>query len=297
MNKLPTNNPRNSVFDYIKIIPQYIAPHFALTKLVYWLAQSKLTIIKNTFIRWFKNRYKVDMSLATNEDATSYETFNKFFTRSLKPEVRPVDPKTNSIVSPVDGTISQIGSINGESIVQAKGHNYSLAQLLGGNNEWCDIFKDGQFTTIYLSPKDYHRIHMPCSGTLKQMTYIPGKLFSVSPLTTRVIPGVFARNERVLCFFDTEFGPLALIMVGAMIVGGMETVWHGVITPPHRDHVNHWEYTDSNAIKSFNKGEEMGRFNIGSTVILLFGNQQIEWKKNLDAEMGVIMGETIAEGK
>ena len=237
------------------------------------------------------------MSLAVNENATSYKTFNQFFTRALKPEVRPIAPDVNSIVSPVDGTISQIGPINDDAIVQAKGHHYSLAQLLGDHNEWCDIFKDGLFTTIYLSPRDYHRIHMPCSGTLKQMTYIPGKLFSVSPLTTRVIPGVFARNERVLCFFETEFGPLALIMVGAMIVGGMETVWHGNITPPHRDRINHWHYTESSPVTPFNKGDEMGRFNIGSTVILLFGKNRIEWNNQLDAEMSVTMGEKIADGK
>ena len=235
------------------------------------------------------------MSLAINEDATSYETFNLFFTRALKPEVRPIDRETNSIISPVDGAVSQAGNIEGDSIFQAKGHQYSLHQLLAGQEQWCDTFRDGSFATIYLSPKDYHRIHMPCSGSLKQMSYVPGKLFSVSPLTTRVVPGVFARNERALCFFDTEFGPMALIMVGAMIVGGMETVWQGAITPPHRDRINHWHYTDTDSSKHFNKGDEMGRFNVGSTVILLYGKDQIKWHEQLTADSSVVMGSKIAE--
>lgn len=236
------------------------------------------------------------MTLAANENATSYETFNHFFTRALKPESRPINSEPDKIISPVDGTVSQTGKIEGEAIFQAKGHLYTLTQLLADQQQWCDTFKDGSFSTIYLSPKDYHRIHMPCSGTLKQMTYVPGKLFSVSPLTTRVIPGVFARNERVLCFFETEFGPLALIMVGAMIVGGMETVWQGSVTPPHRDRINHWHYSDTESVKHFNKGEEMGRFNIGSTVILLFAKNHIEWNKSLNADSNVVLGEKIANG-
>ena len=292
-----TNNHQKSVFDYIKIALQYLAPHFFVTRFVYWLAQSKNALIKNTFIGWFKNNYGVDMSLAINEDSRSYETFNHFFTRALKPEVRPIDQDTNVLVSPVDGAVSQLGKIEGESLLQAKGRNYTLNQLLGNQNDWADIFKNGQFATIYLSPKDYHRIHMPCSGTLKQMTYIPGKLFSVSPLTTRYIDGVFAKNERIICQFDTEFGPMALIMVGAMIVGGMETIWHGSVTPPHRNRINHWHYTENSKVKSLDKGDEMGRFNIGSTVILLFGENQISWSNELTAESEVIMGKKIATKK
>lgn len=282
------------MFDYLKIIPQFIVPHFALTKLVYWFAQSKVPVIKNTFIRWFKNRYKVDMALAVNEDATSFESFNLFFTRALKPEVRPINKNRNSIISPVDGAVSQIGRIDGNAIIQAKGSTYTLERLLAGQKEWCNTFKDGLFSTLYLSPKDYHRIHMPCSGTLKQMTYVPGKLFSVSPLTARVIPSVFAKNERVVCYFETELGPVALILVGAMIVGGMETVWHGSVTPPHGDRINHWYYTDSDSPMNFSKGDEMGRFNIGSTVILLFGKDTIEWSKQVTCESKVIVGQEIA---
>ena len=237
------------------------------------------------------------MSLAANENALNYETFNAFFTRALKPQARPIDDNIQSIISPVDGAVSQIGYINGDSIFQAKGHTYTLDQLLAGQEQWCNTFRNGAFTTLYLSPKDYHRIHMPCSGTLKQMTYVPGKLFSVSPLTARMIPGVFARNERVLCFFETELGPVALIMVGAMIVGGMETVWQGVVTPPHRKRIRHWHYTDPETTKQFNKGDEMGRFNIGSTVILLFKENQIEWNNSVHAESSVIIGQQIATSK
>ncbi len=234
------------------------------------------------------------MSLAVNEDACSYETFNHFFTRALKPEVRPVNNDNNSIISPVDGAVSQIGNIEGDSIFQAKGHNYTLHQLLAGQDHWCKTFHNGSFSTLYLSPKDYHRIHMPCAGRLTQMSYVPGKLFSVSPLTARMIPGVFARNERVLCFFDTKLGPVAVIMVGAMIVGGMETVWQGCITPPHRDRINHWHYTDDESAKDFDKGDEMGRFNIGSTIILLFAENKIKWNENIVSESGVIVGQEIA---
>jgi phosphatidylserine decarboxylase len=283
------------MFDYIKITLQYIAPHFLITRIVYWLAQSKLSFVKNIFIFWFKNNYKVDMSLAANEDAYSYQTFNLFFTRALKPEVRPINPDNKIIISPVDGAVSQIGNIEGDSIFQAKGHNYTLGQLLAGQENWCQTFHNGHFSTLYLSPKDYHRIHMPCAGTLKQMSYVPGKLFSVSPLTARMIPGVFARNERVLCFFETDLGPVAVIMVGAMIVGGMETVWNGVITPPHRDRVNHWHYTDGDTPKQFLKGDEMGRFNIGSTIILLFAENQIQWSKNIGNESSVVVGQEIGQ--
>jgi len=265
-----------------------------VTKLAYWLAKSENSLIKTLFISWFKNHYQVDMSLAENENANSYASFNQFFTRALKPDARPVDPDSTAIVSPVDGSVSQIGKLNGDSILQAKGHYYTLDQLLAGQEEWCSVFNNGSFATLYLSPKDYHRIHMPCSAILKQMTYVPGKLFSVSPLTASVIPGVFARNERVLCFFESDFGPVAVILVGAMIVGGMETIWQGTVTPPHRNRVNHWHYTDRNPKKIFEKGNEMGRFNLGSTVILLFSENQVTWSKEFSAASEIRMGQKIA---
>jgi len=282
------------LLDYIRIIPQYVLPHFVVTKLAYWLAKSENSLIKTLFISWFKNHYQVDMSLAENENANSYASFNQFFTRALKPDARPVDPDSTAIVSPVDGSVSQIGKLNGDSILQAKGHYYTLDQLLAGQEEWCSVFNNGSFATLYLSPKDYHRIHMPCSAILKQMTYVPGKLFSVSPLTASVIPGVFARNERVLCFFESDSGPVAVILVGAMIVGGMETIWQGTVTPPHRNRVNHWHYTDRNPKKIFEKGNEMGRFNLGSTVILLFSENQVTWSKEFSAASEIRMGQKIA---
>ena len=297
MKKQNSNGRQASLFDYIKIIPQYIAPHFLVTRIVFWLAHSRNSLIKNIFISWFKNHYKVDMSLAVNEEPLSFETFNHFFTRTLKPEVRPLCEDSNSIICPVDGAVSQIGNIEGDSIFQAKGHSYSLAQLLAEQGDWCNAFRNGSFTTLYLSPKDYHRIHMPCSGTLKQMTYIPGKLFSVSPLTASMIPGVFARNERVLCFFETELGPMALIMVGAMIVGSMETVWHGCVTPPHGPRIKHWHYTDTQTGKQYDKGAEMGRFNLGSTVILLFAENRISWNEKIVSNSSVIVGQQLATQK
>lgn len=268
---------------------------------MFFLTHSKLRVWKNLFTRWFARQYQVDMSLAENEDLGSYENFNQFFIRPLKPEARPICPETNSIACPVDGTVSQAGNISDESIFQAKGREYSLTELLGSQNEWVDQFRNGNFATIYLSPKDYHRIHMPFDGELKQMTYVPGKLFSVSPATTREIPRLFARNERVVCFFETTAGPMAVILVGAMIVGSMETVWHGTITPPHGKHLSHWNYgstsgEDSKSRKAvkLNKGEELGRFNMGSTVILLFPDGKIEWDAMVQANNGVQMGMKIA---
>ena len=296
----PDNNKAtNSLVDKVKVWPQYLLPHYLLTDLMFLLTRSKLRVWKNSFTRWFVHQYQVDMSLAVEEDPTAYQTFNDFFTRPLKPEVRPVCTEANCVACPVDGTVSQAGTINIESIFQAKGHDFSLTQLLAAQSEWVDKFRNGSYATIYLSPKDYHRIHMPIDGELKQMTYVPGKLFSVSPATTREIPGLFARNERVLCFFDTEFGPLAVILVGAMIVGGIETVWHGSITPPHQKHLGHWYYRapigeEKSQHVALNKGDELGRFNMGSTVILLFAKNRIDWEAAIAANSPTVMGQKIA---
>ncbi len=289
----------NALIDKLKVWPQYLLPHYLLTDFMFFLTHSKLRVWKNKFIRWFARHYQVDMSLAINEDLTAYENFNEFFTRPLKPESRPVCPDSNCVACPVDGTVSQAGVIDHESIIQAKGHHYSLAQLLASQTEWIDKFRNGGFVTIYLSPKDYHRIHMPIDGELKQMTYVPGQLFSVSPATTREIPGLFARNERVLCLFDTAAGPMAVILVGAMIVGGIETVWHGTITPPHGKRLAHWRYshpdtaTESRRV-ALQKGDELGRFNMGSTVILLFAEKRIQWDSHVVADAPVVMGSKIA---
>ena len=293
------NNTTSSLLDKIKVWPQYLLPHFLLTDLMFYLTRCKLRAWKNTFIRWFARHYGVDMSLAVKEDLAAYENFNEFFTRPLKPEVRPVCRDNDCIACPVDGTVSQLGGISNESLFQAKGHSYSLTRLLASQTEWVNQFRNGAFATIYLSPKDYHRIHMPADGELKQMTYVPGKLFSVSPATTREIPGLFARNERVLCLFETAFGPMAVILVGAMIVGGIETVWHGSVTPPHGKQLAHWYYASPGQDSKprqviLKKGDELGRFNIGSTVILLFGENKIHWEPTANADSPVVMGKRIA---
>ncbi len=300
MNKNNTNRSAGSITDKIKAWPQYLLPHFLITDLMYFLTHSKLKVWKNMLIPWFARHYRVDMSLAVNEDLRSYENFNQFFVRPLKPEKRPICSEADSIVSPVDGTVSQAGTINTEAVFQAKGHEYSLTELLGNQQNWVDKFLNGSFATIYLSPKDYHRIHMPFDGVLRQMTYVPGRLFSVSPSTTREIPRLFARNERVVCFFDTTLGPMAVILVGAMIVGSMETVWHGIITPPHGKRLNHWYYTEDTTASSTTKtielakGEELGRFNMGSTVILLFPENSIQWTADTEADNSVQLGLKIA---
>jgi phosphatidylserine decarboxylase len=281
-----------SFIDRLKAWPQYLLPHYLLTDLMYLLTRSKIRWWKNSFTRWFAYQYRVDMSLAVNEQLTAYDHFNAFFTRPLKPEVRPVCDTPGSIACPVDGTVSQVGHIADEAIFQAKGHDYSLTALLAGQPQWVDTFRNGNFITMYLSPRDYHRIHMPLDGTLQQMTYVPGQLFSVSPATTRAIPNLFAKNERVICYFQTPLGPMAMILVGALFVGSIETVWHGMVTPPHGKRLSHWDYEEGGnadaAALTLRKGEEMGRFNMGSTVILLLGEHAAQW--NTDAGAKVQMG-------
>ena len=283
----------------INILPQYLLPHFAVTKLMYWIMHSNIRWLKHALIHWFVNRYKVDMSQAENEDLSSYKNFNQFFTRPIKKQLRPVCAEQNCIACPVDGSISQLGIIEDNKIFQAKGHSFSLDALLAYQTPWVDYFRDGQFATIYLSPKDYHRIHMPIDATLKQMSYIPGTLFSVSPMTTQMIPDLFSRNERVACFFETAFGPMALVLVGAMIVGSIETTWQGRICPPHGKETKHWQYNLPHKVAGsgpylLRKGDEMGRFNMGSTVILLFNKNTVRWNAELSTESLVQMGMNIA---
>ena len=222
--------------------------------------------LTTTIIRRFVARYQVNMAEAANSDITSYASFNDFFTRALKPGARPL--ASAALVCPVDGAISQFGAIAGEQIFQAKGHNYSTTALVGGDAELAAQFKDGSFATLYLSPRDYHRIHMPCAGRLLRMIYVPGELFSVNPTTARGVPGLFARNERVVCVFEGKDGPWVLVLVGATIVGSMATVWHGVVNPPRPGYLRNWDYSDQRRL--FKKGEEMGRFLLGSTVVMLF---------------------------
>ena len=269
---------------------QYLLPHHLLSALMYMITRIEWPPVKNFIIRKVVYFYKVDMSHALEENPQTYASFNAFFTRQLKPDARPVDADS-LLVSPVDGTVSQAGEILGGQIFQAKGHTYTLLELLGGNKQLADEFTDGQFTTLYLSPRDYHRIHMPAKGKLRSMYHVPGRLFSVSPQTTRDIPRLFARNERLVNIFDSEQGPFAVIMVGAIFVSSMDTVWSGTITP-RRQQPTAWHYSDQQPVQ-LDKGEEMGRFNMGSTVILVFPKNRVQWHSDLVPGNEVKMGESI----
>ncbi|QFT53178.1 archaetidylserine decarboxylase [Microbulbifer sp. THAF38] len=268
---------------------QYLTPQHALSRAAGWLANTEIKSIKDPFTRWFVEKYGVDMQEAKETDCTAYRTFNDFFTRELKEGARPIVSSEDSLACPADGAISQLGAIHNGRVFQAKGHDYSLLELVGGDPELAAQFDDGHFATVYLSPKDYHRVHMPIDGTLRSMTYVPGQLFSVNTVTAENVPRLFARNERLVCVFDTVAGPMAMILVGAMIVAGIETVWAGQVTPHTRD-VRTTNYLE-NAPVQLKKGEEMGRFKLGSTVVMLFGADQVRWLDSLEAETPVRMGE------
>lgn len=254
--------------DLILTLPQYVIPQHALSVVMHALTRSQVKWFKNTFIRFITWKFNVNLSEAAVSDKAYYASFNAFFTRELRPGIRPIAEGKDVIVSPVDGAISQLGPIIEQSIVQAKGRSYSVEELLGGDKTLAEQYKQGQFATIYLSPRDYHRIHMPIAGKLKSMRYVPGKLFSVNPRTARAVPRLFARNERLICVFDTELGDVTLVLVGAIFVGSMETVWSGQVTPPYGKTIENWTYEGDEAL-SFEKGQEMGRFNMGSTVVML----------------------------
>ncbi len=280
-----------SIFQPFKIISQYLVPQHGLSVLAGKLASAQIPWFKDFWIKQFAKAYQVDMSNAIEPELTHYACFNDFFTRAIKPESRPIDEDKNSFCSPVDGAISQFGSITNGQLIQAKKHNYSALSLLAGDKQQADSFIDGEFCTIYLAPKDYHRIHMPCDGQLTGMVHVPGKLFSVNPLTADNVPNLFARNERVICYFDTDFGQLALVSVGAMIVGSIETVWAGNITPPTNSEVTRWDYNDNPV--QLKKGDEMGRFKLGSTVILLMQKNNWRWNKTIQTESDVKLGERL----
>ena len=277
-------------FDYLKSGALYFLPHHAISRIVFKLTRIKSPLVP-VAIKTFVKIYNVNMDEALNSDPYSYPTFNDFFTRALKPGVRPVS--NSRVVSPVDGTISQYGDIINNSLLQAKGITYTLDALLGGNPERTNLFKDGQFITIYLSPRDYHRIHMPCDGKLIEQTHIPGRLFSVAKHTVKTIKGIFARNERVIATFETEFGPMAMILVGAINVSAIETVWAGLITPPKGETITSKRYLDKDIV--LKKAQEMGRFNMGSTVILLFPNGAPKLDAYLDIDKTLKLGESLSK--
>jgi phosphatidylserine decarboxylase len=277
----------------LAVLPQYLLPKGALTNFAGRAASAKLGRTTTRFIRWFVAKYDVNMDEAANPDIASYHSFNEFFTRALKPGARPLAEA--DFVCPVDGRISQFGAIEGDQIFQAKGHKFSTTALVGGDATLAKHFEHGSFANLYLSPRDYHRIHMPCDGKLKRMIYVPGELFSVNPTTARGVPGLFARNERVVCEFDTAFGPFVLVLVGATIVGSMATVWHGVINPPRLPDVTEWTYAERDIV--LKKGEEMGRFLLGSTVVMLFPKDTLHFNAHWQPAAPVRLGELMANLK
>ncbi len=276
--------------DRFAVLLQYLLPQKALTGFAGWCAASRATGWTHSVIPWFIKRYGVNMAEAADPDPRSYPTFNEFFTRALRPGARPL--ASADWVCPVDGAISQFGPINKDQIFQAKGHQYSTRALVGGDAQLAARFDDGHFATIYLSPRDYHRIHMPCDARLTRMIYVPGDLFSVNPVTARGVPGLFARNERVVCVFDTAHGPFIQVLVGATVVGSMATTWHGVVNPPRAPNVREWRYHD--APVALKQGDEMGHFLLGSTVVLLWPRDTLcfnpDWAPAGAVHMGELMG-------
>lgn len=280
------------LIDHLKAKPQYLLPGHLLSRLMLGATRLRPTLLKDAMIRAFIRWFDVDMSQAVERDPAAYPHFNAFFTRALRPETRPVVSGPGEVACPVDGTISQLGGIADGRIFQAKGHDYGLEQLLGGQAERAAPFRGGSFATIYLSPRDYHRIHMPLDGNLREMVHVPGRLFSVSPATTRAVPGLFARNERVVALFDTDGGPMAVVLVGAVFVAGIETAWAGLVSPPAGRVVRRWRYEGADAVH-LRRGEELGRFNMGSTVIVLFGPEQVRWAEGLAHGTTVRMGQLL----
>lgn len=283
--------------DKLKIALQYLLPKHLLSRVVGKLAAAEAGALTTNAIRWFIKHYGINMAEAQLPEAADYRSFNAFFTRALKAGVRPLCNDPLYLAHPVDGTVSQCGAIVNGRIIQAKGHDYSALALLGGEEALAARFDGGDFATIYLAPKDYHRIHMPIDGVLSKMIYVPGELFSVNPLTARHVPGLFARNERVVAIFETSIGPMAMVLVGATIVASIETVWAGTVTPPTGDKVFTWDYdTQGDDAITLRKGEEMGRFKLGSTVVLLFAKDALaEFAEGVEAEAVTRMGAAFAK--
>ena len=279
-----------SVSDRLAVLPQYLLPQRALTRFAGRVASAQRGALTTALIRRFVARYGVDMSEAADPDISHYASFNDFFTRALKPDARPLAKA--DWICPVDGAVSQFGAIEGDQIFQAKGHRYSTTAMVGGDAALAAQFANGHFATIYLSPRDYHRIHMPCAGRLQRMVHVPGALFSVNPTTARAVPGLFARNERVVCLFDTAHGPLVMVLVGATIVGSMATVWHGLVNPPRPKELRRWDYADENI--HLQQGQEMGRFLLGSTVVLLFPAGPLRFNPDWTPAQPVRLGQVMA---
>jgi phosphatidylserine decarboxylase len=274
--------------DRLKVLIQHMLPKRGLTTFAGRVARARGGTLTTRLIRWFAARYRVDMDEALDPDIGSYASFNDFFTRPLRAGARPL--AGGHFVSPVDGAISQFGAIDDHYMLQAKGHRFSTVELVGGDRDLAALFRHGSFANLYLSPKDYHRVHMPCTGKLTRMIHVPGALFSVNPTTARGVPNLFARNERVVCVFDSlEHGPFVMVLVGATIVGSMATVWHGVVNPKRTNKVSEWTYAEQDIM--IEQGEEMGRFLLGSTVIMLFRRETISFNESWAPEQSIRCGE------
>lgn len=280
-------------YDRLHTLLQHLLPHHLLSRMIGLLTSNRTPWLKNWMIEKFIQVYGVDMQTALQPDPRQYADFNSFFTRALKPDARFIEIDEKAIVCPVDGSISQFGSINNDQLIQAKGIKYSLHQLLGGSYDRALPFQQGQFMTIYLAPKDYHRVHMPLAGQLKETIHIPGRLFSVNPRTTEAVPGLFARNERLVAIFETTIGKVAVIMVGAMLVASINTVWSGMVTPPTHKTIGIRHYIASSVY--LNQADEMGHFQLGSTVILLFEPGRMQWLDKLTVNQTVQLGQCLGK--
>ncbi|HLF96074.1 MAG TPA: archaetidylserine decarboxylase [Methylococcaceae bacterium] len=276
--------------DALFALPQYILPHHALSRLIGYLTRCTQPAVKDFLIRRFIPRFGVNMAEALEENPANYASFNDFFTRKLKPDARPLASENDAVLCPADGVLSRFGSITEGRLIQAKGRDYRLVELLGGDEELAQGFDGGAFATVYLSPRDYHRLHMPLAGTLRETIHVPGRLFSVNRATTSVIPNLFARNERVIALFDTDAGPMALILVGAIFVASIETVWDGLVTPPTVHEIRRWHFPRPVHLE---RGAEMGHFNMGSTIIALFAPGALGWDSALACGKSVRMGEKL----
>ncbi|MFZ5560799.1 MAG: archaetidylserine decarboxylase [Pseudomonadota bacterium] len=279
--------------DKLITLPQYVVPQHLLSRFIGWIASTRIAWIKNTFIGNFAARYQVNMSEAVEANPLAYENFNAFFTRALKPGARVIDAAADSIACPADGAISQLGDIRDDAVFQAKGRYYSLQELLGGDAARALPFRNGKFATVYLSPRDYHRVHMPFSGTLRETIYVPGDLFSVNTRTAANVPRLFARNERLVAIFETAAGPMAVVLVGAMIVAGIETVWAGKVAPQSPRRLQVTDFRGAAAPVRLEKGEELGRFYLGSTAIVCFGPGVMQWEAKFGEGKATRMGERL----
>lgn len=288
----PTDSPTLGARIFVAM--QYLLPQHFLSRQVYRLARSRVKPLKNALIGSFVQHFKPDMSDAADREPRDYPSFNAFFTRSLQPGARPGEADPRALASPVDGTVSQVGRLDGRRILQAKGHDYSLEALLGGPSAWVERFAGGSFATLYLAPYNYHRIHMPTAGTLSAAWFIPGKLFSVNAVTAAAVPGLFARNERVVCAFEDGTLAFALVLVGALFVGSIATVWHGDVTPCSPRRATELPLDTGRGPMRLERAAEMGRFNMGSTVILLLPPGAAEWLPDLQPGSAVRVGQTIA---